>query len=73
MIELERLVKQRKCHFELSYSSVTDFMIKLYLRKYNRDGSDFIVYKGQSNDLDYLISKCKVAYKDWLLKNEGGY
>jgi hypothetical protein len=73
MIELGRLIEQRKCHFELSYSSVTDYMMKLFLRKYNRDGSDFVVYEGQSNDLDYLISKCEVAYKDWLLKNEGGY
>ena len=73
MIELERLIKQRQCHFELSYSSVTDFIVKLYLRRYNRDDSDFVVFEEQSNDLDYLISKCKVAYKDWLFENEGGY
>lgn len=73
MIELERLVKQRKCHLELYYSHIMDFCMKLYLKGYNRDGSDLVVFDEQSNDLDYLISKCKVAYKDWLIKNEGGY
>lgn len=73
MKELERLLKQRRCHFELDYSSVCDFRIRLYLRGYNEDGSDLDIINEQDCDLDYLISKCKVLYKDWLLKNEGGY
>ena len=73
MNELERLLKQRRCHFELDYSSVCDFSIRLYLRGYNEDGSDLVIFKEQNSDLDYLICKCKVLYKDWLLKNEGGY
>ena len=32
MKELERLLKIRKCHFELYYSSVVDFCMKLYLK-----------------------------------------
>lgn len=73
MKELERLLKQRRCHFELGYSSVTDFIAKLYLRGYDEDGSDLVIFKEQNSDLDYLICKCKVAYKDWLLENNGGY
>lgn len=73
MNELERLLKQRRCHFELDYSSACDFRIRLYLRGYNNDGSDLDIINEQNCDLDYLISKCKVLYKDWLLKNEGGY
>ena len=72
MNELERLLKQRRCHFELTYSSVCDFHIRLYLRGYNDDGSDLDIIDEQDCDLDYLISKCKVAYKDWLLENNGG-
>ena len=73
MNELERLIKQRRCHFELTYSSVCDFRIRLYLRGYNDDGSDLDIIDEQDCDLDYLISKCKVAYKDWLSENNGGY
>ncbi len=73
MEELERLIKGRKCLFELCYSSTVDFCMKLYLKGYNSNGSDLVIFKDQNNDLDYLISKCKVAYKDWLLENEGGY
>ena len=73
MKELERLLKQRRCHFELTYSSVCDFRIRLYLKGYNEDGSDLDIIDEQYCDLDYLISKCKVLYKDWLLENEGGY
>ena len=70
MKELERLLKQRRCHFELDYSSFCDFRIRLYLRGYNEDGSDLDIINEQACDLDYLISKCKVLYKEWLLKNE---
>lgn len=73
MKELERLIKGRKCHFELYYSSIMDFRMKLYLKKYNKDNSDLVIFDEQDSDLDYLTSKCKVAYKDWLLENEGGY
>lgn len=73
MKELERLIKQRKCHFELYYSSVMDFCMKLYFKAYNEDGSDLVIFNEQDTDLDYLISKCKVVFKDWLLENEGGY
>lgn len=73
MKELERLLKLRRCHFELYYSSVMDFCIKLYLKGYNHDDSDLVIFNEQNNDLDYLISKCKVAYKDWLVKNNNGY
>lgn len=73
MDELQRLLKLRKCHFELYYSSIMDFCMKLYLKEYNEDGSDLVIFEEQNNDLDYLVSKCKVAYKDWLLKNNGGY
>ena len=44
-----------------------------HLKEYNDDGSDLVIFKEQNNDLDYLVSKCKVAYKDWLIENEGGY
>ena len=73
MKELERLIKNRKCHFELYYSSSVDFCMKLYLKAYNDDGSDLVIFNGEDWDLDYLISKCKVVFKDWLLENEGGY
>jgi hypothetical protein len=73
MKELERLIKGRKCHFELYYSSVVDFCMKLYLKAYNDDGSDLVIFSEQDSDLDYLISKCKVVFKDWLLENEGGH
>lgn len=73
MKELERLLESRKCHFELYYSSIMGFCIKLYLKKYNEDNSDLVIFEEQNSDLDYLVSKCKVAYKDFLLKNEGGY
>lgn len=73
MKELERLIKRRKCHFELYYSSVVDFCMKLYLKGYNSDDSDLVIFDEQDSDLDYLTSKCKVTYKDWLLENEGGY
>ena len=72
MKELERLLKLRKCHFELCYSSIMDFCMKLYLKGYN-DDSDLIIFEEQNSDLDYLVSKCKVAYKDWLMENNGGY
>ena len=73
MEELERLIKLRRCHFELYYSSIADFCMKLYLHGYKKDGSDLIIFDEQSCDLDYLVCKCKVAYKDWLRKNHGGY
>ena len=73
MNELERLLKQRRCHFELTYSSVCDFRIRLYLRGYNNDGSDVDIIDEQHVDVDYLICKCKVMYKECLSKNEGGY
>ena len=63
MKELERLLKQRRCHFELYYSSVGDFRIRLYLSGYNNDGRDLDIIDEQQCDLDYLISKCKVLYK----------
>ena len=47
--------------------------MKLYLKGYNHDDSDLVIFHEQNNDLDYLISKCKVAYKDWLVKNNNGY
>lgn len=73
MVELERLIKLRRCHFSITYSSVTDFCVSLWLKGYNEDNSDLIIFSEQGNDLDYLICKCKVAYKDWLLDNQGGY
>lgn len=73
MDELQRLLNLRKCHFELYYSSIMDFCMKLYLKGYNDDGTDLVIFEEQNNDLDYLVSKCKVTYKDWLLKNNGGY
>ena len=73
MRELERLIKQRKCHFRLEYSSISDFSMKLWLKGYNEDNSDLYIFNEQSHDLDYLISKCKVAYIDWLCENYGGY
>jgi hypothetical protein len=50
-----------------------DFCMKLYLKGYNDDDSDLIIFEGQDSDLDYLVSKCKVAYKDWLMENNNGY
>ena len=73
MKELEELLTQRRCHFELYYSRIMDFCMKLYIVGYNDDNSDLIIFEEQSHDLDYLICKCKVAYKDWLIENEGGY
>lgn len=73
MKELERLIKGRQSHFELYYSSVMDFCMILYLKGYNSDGSDLVIFEEKNHDLDYLISKCKVAYKDWLMENNGGY
>ena len=73
MKELERLLKLRRCHFELYYSSIMDFCMKLYLKAANVDGSDIVIFEEQNSDLDYLISKCKVEYKDWLIENNGGY
>lgn len=73
MEELQRLLKLRKCHFELYYSSIMDFHMKLYLKEYNEDNSDLVIFEEQNCDLDYLVSKCKVAYKDWLIENKGGY
>ena len=73
MKELVKLLKQRKCHFELYYSSIMDFCMKLYLKGYNTDDSDLVIFDEQNSDLDYLICKCKVAYKDWLIENVGGY
>ena len=73
MEELKRLIKGRKCILELYRSSVMDFCMKLYIKGYNSDGSDLVIFKEQNSDLDYLISKCKVVYKDWLLENEEGY
>lgn len=73
MQELERLLKLRKCHFEMTYCKTCDFIIRLWLKDYNNDNSDLIIFEGQDVDLDYLVCKCKVAYKDWLLENEGGY
>lgn len=72
MDELLRLLKLRKCNFEL-YRSIMGFCMKLYLKQYNKDNSDLVIFEEQNNDLDYLISKCKAAYKDWLLENEEGY
>lgn len=73
MQELERLLKLRRCHFELTYCSVCDFRIRLYLRGYNIDGSDLDIIDQQHCDLDYLICKCKTLYKEWLMENNGGY
>lgn len=73
MKELERLLKLRKCHFALYYSNNMDFCMELYLRRFNTDGSDLVIFRGQDCDLDYLVSKCKVVYKDWLSENNGGY
>lgn len=73
MKELERIIKQRNCHFELYYSRIADFRMTLYLRGFNNDGTDLVIFDEQNCDLDYLISKCKVVYKDWLLENNGGY
>ena len=47
--------------------------MKLYLKQYNKDNSDLVIFEEQNNDLDYLISKCKAAYKDWLTEKEGYY
>lgn len=73
MKELERLLKLRKCHFELYYSRIMDFCMKLYLKEYNSDNTDLVIFEGQDCDLDYLVSKCKVAYKDWLREHNNGY
>lgn len=73
MKELERLLKLRKCHFELYYSGIMDFCMKLYLKGYNKDNSDLVIFEEQNNDLDYLVCKCKVVYKDWLSENNNGY
>lgn len=50
-----------------------DFCMKLYLKGYNDDDSDLIIFEEQNSDLDYLVSKCKVAYKDWLIEYNEGY
>ena len=73
MLELSNLIHNYRCHFELTYSNTTDWTIHLWRSKYNADGTDVEIFQDQSPDLDYLISKCKVAYKDWLLENNGGY
>lgn len=73
MNELKRLIKLRKCHFELHYSSIIDWHLSLWLKGYNNDGTDLVIFDESNCDLDYLIDKCKVTYKDWLLKNNGGY
>ena len=73
MKELSRLLKLRKCHFELYYSNNMDFCMELYLKKFNTDGSDLVIFNEQDNDLDFLISKCKVDYKDWLTEKNNGY
>ena len=73
MEELKELLKIRKCHFSLEYSSIVDFFIKLWIVGYNDDGSDLVIFQESSWDFDYLVSKCKVVYKDWLNENEGGY
>ena len=47
--------------------------MELYLKGFNDDEKDLVIFKEQSCDLDYLVSKCKVAYKDWLSENNNGY
>lgn len=73
MNELERLIKEVPCHFSLEYSHITDWHLYLWRKRCGKNGDDVVIFDEWNVDLDYLISKCKVAYKDWLLENEGGY
>jgi hypothetical protein len=72
--ELERLITQYgKFHFELTYSSITDWMIHIYRRGYNNDNSNKEIFEEQNVDLMYLIAKATVFMKDYLTENNGGY
>lgn len=74
MKELISLVQDYgKFHFELTYSSICDWMIRIYKSKCNDNGKDLIIFEDQNIDCLYLISKAEVALKDWLIENNGGY
>lgn len=57
---------------EIYHSSIMDWCITIgYKTTHSRNGETIIHI--QDGDMDLAFAKAQVAFKEWLLENEGGY
>lgn len=74
MKELIRLLEDYETfHFELTYSKMTYWRLRIYKLGCGKNGSDIIIFEEQDIDCHYLIAKAEVKLKDYLNKIHGGY
>ncbi len=62
-----------KFHVEVTYSHTTDWIIHVYRKGYNHDGTDQTLCYVSSSDLEYACAKAHAELKENLLEYDGGY
>lgn len=71
--EWMKLFVNNPVHFELYYSKIMDWRLRIWKKGCAEDGSDIEICEIQHPDLDYVLAKGEVMFKEWLEENEGGY
>lgn len=59
-------------HIEIGYSSVVDWMIVIYRGRSYAESQEEIV-NVQNCDMEMCFALAQVAFKEWLMKEYGGY
>lgn len=67
------LVERYTAHFELYYSKTLDWRLRIWKRGCAEDGSDLEICDIQHPDVNYVLAKGEVLFKEWLTENSGGY
>lgn len=62
-----------KFHAEITYSHITDWVIYVYRKGYNDDGTDQTLCYVDSPDLEYACAKAYAELKEKLVEYDGGY
>ena len=62
-------------HLDIYYSKNLDYVVKIWKKGYNEDGSDLEICNVQSFDIDYALTKAKLMLMDYMLNKDpaGGY
>lgn len=67
------LIGPETVHFELYYSKTVDWVLKIWKKGCAADGSDIEICNIQDTDVNYVLAKGEVLFKEWLTENNGGY
>lgn len=67
LLFIENLIRRYPVHVEISYSKVTDWMVRIW-----KAGVDDICCI-QDCDMELAFAKAHVELKEWLREHEGGY